>query len=454
MFMASNRINTEIAEMFLAVQVHHTKGQTDGQLLARFLNAQDEAAFAALVRRHGPMVLGVCGRILGNAADVEDAFQAAFLVLVRKASSLTSRAVLGDWLHGVARRTAFHARRVAARRRVKEKAMARTEAQGEAVRDDWLPLLDEELSRLPEKYRLPIVLCDLEGWTRGEAAARLGWPEGTVAGRLARGRALLARQLVRRGVAMSAGALAAVASRNAAPACVPAPLASYTIRAAILTAAGQAATAGVISAQVTALVEGVLKTMLLTKLKVATAVLFMTAVLCAGLAVGIFVYQAQAGEPVSTQQSSAPPNVKEVPERPDQKDQARPIPGRAEAAPLPPNQPDRIQAGDLLSIQATGTPPDAPIQGIFQVEASGKVALGSFYGRVGIKGLTLEEAEAVIQQHLGAILKKTVVSVTRSVPVPGTKGADQDLERRVRQLEKEVRELRAVVEELRKKPRD
>src|SRR5262249_36332454 len=156
-------------------------------------------------------------------------------------------------------------------------AKARTEAQGEAVRDDWLPLLDEELSRLPEKYRLPIVLCDLEGWTRGEAAARLGWPEGTVAGRLARGRALLARHLVRRGVAMWAGPLAAVASQNAAPACVPAPLASYTIRAAILAAAGQAATAGVIPAQVAALVEGVLKTMLLTKLKVATAVLFMIA---------------------------------------------------------------------------------------------------------------------------------------------------------------------------------
>jgi RNA polymerase sigma factor (sigma-70 family) len=435
----------DIGKMLLALDTHHTKGQTDGQLLAQFLNLRDQAAFATLVRRHGPMVMGVCGRILGNAADVEDAFQATFLVLVRKARSLTSRAVLGDWLHGVARCTAFNTRRVAARRRAKERAMARTEAQGETVRDDWLPLLDEELSRLSEKYRLPIVLCDLEGWTRREAAARLGWPEGTVAGRLARGRALLARQLARRGVAMSAGALAAVFSQNAAFACVPAPLASCTIRAAILLAAGQAATAGVTSAPVAALVEGVLKTMLMTKL--ATASLLLTVVLCAGLAACVLVYQTQAGEP-------APPGAKAVPKLRDQKDQASSSRGRAEAAPAPPNQPYRIQLGDLLSIKVKETPPDDPIQGIFQVETSGKVALGIMYGRVDVKGLTLEEAEAAIQRHLGAFLRKSMVSVTRPVPVTETKGTVQNLERRVRQLEKEVRELRAVVEELRKKPRD
>src|SRR6202043_3788048 len=107
------------------------------------------AAFAALVRRHGPMVLAVCQRILGNASDAEDAFQATFLVLVRKAASLISRRVLGDWLHGVARRTALNARRLAARRHAKEQQMARPEAQGDDVRDDWLPLLDEALSRLP-----------------------------------------------------------------------------------------------------------------------------------------------------------------------------------------------------------------------------------------------------------------------------------------------------------------
>ncbi len=182
--MASDRASMGIEELLRAAHAHDADGQTDGQLLSQFLARRDEIAFAALVRRHGPMVLGVCRRILGNAEDAEDAFQATFLVLVRKVASLASRAVLGDWLHGVARRTALNAKRVAARRRVKEKAMARSETQSEEVRDDRLALLDEALSRLPEKYRLAIVLCDLEGWTRREAADRLGWPEGTVAGRL------------------------------------------------------------------------------------------------------------------------------------------------------------------------------------------------------------------------------------------------------------------------------
>src|SRR5205807_593305 len=148
-----------------------------------------------------------------------------------KATSLTGRPVLGDWLHGVARRTALKALGAAARRRVKEQALARPELQAEAGRDDWLPLLDEELTRLADKYRLPLVLCDLEGRTRREAAAQLGWPEGTVAGRLARGRALLARRLTRHGLPLSAGVLAAVLSQNATSAAVTMALVSATVRA-------------------------------------------------------------------------------------------------------------------------------------------------------------------------------------------------------------------------------
>jgi RNA polymerase sigma factor (sigma-70 family) len=251
--------------------------QSDGQLLRHFVARRDEAAFEALVRRHGPMVLGVCRRVLGNAADAEDAFQATFLVLVRKAASLTGRAVVGDWLHGVARRTALNARGAAARRRAKEQAMARPETQGDEVREDWLPVLDEELSRLPEKYRLPLVLCELEGETRREAAERLGWPEGTVAGRLARARALLAQKLARRGLAMSAAALTAALAPNAASAALPAALVATTVKAAAPFAAGSAAAA---SAKAAALADGVLKGMLLTKLKTAT-----TALLMVGLAV-------------------------------------------------------------------------------------------------------------------------------------------------------------------------
>src|SRR5262249_20487551 len=174
------------------------------------------------------------------------------------------------------RRTALSARRACARRRTKEQAMARPDVQGEAIPDDWLPLLDEELSRLPENYRRPIVLCDLEGKTRREAADRLGWPEGTVAGRLARGRALLARRLVRHGGAVASSALAAVVAEGAASACVSEALLHSTARAASLLAAGTGAAAAVISARVAALTEGVVRAMFLAKLKTVTCALALT----------------------------------------------------------------------------------------------------------------------------------------------------------------------------------
>jgi RNA polymerase sigma factor (sigma-70 family) len=278
-----------IGQLLRVLCAHGSEGRTDGQLLERFLFDQDEAAFAALVRRHGSMVLGVCRRILGNDADSEDAFQATFLVLVRKATSLASRSILGDWLHGVARHTALKTKAAATHRQAKEQAMARPDATAEEIRNDWLPLLDEELARLPEKYRLPIVLCDLEGKTRREAAEQLGWPEGTVAGRLARARTMLAKRLARHGLVLSGGALAVAISQNAASACVPSSLLVSTVKAAIFFAAGQAAATGLISANVAALTEGVLKAMLLTKIKAGALVLLMlgmVAFTCGMLAIG------------------------------------------------------------------------------------------------------------------------------------------------------------------------
>jgi RNA polymerase sigma factor (sigma-70 family) len=307
--MASNRTNAGIAQLFRLVCAHDTDSQSDGQLLRRFLAVRDEAAFAALVRRHGPMVLGVCQRVVGNATDAEDAFQATFLVLVRKAAALTTRAVLGDWLHGVARRTALNARRLAARRREKEQAMARPEAVGGEVRDDWLPLLDEALDRLPEKYRLPIVLCDLEGRTRREAAERLRWPEGTVAGRLTRGRALLARHLARRGLPVSAGPLAVVLSQQGASAGMPAALLASTVKAAtVLAIGGAAAAASGIPPTVAALTEGMVKAMFLSKLKTTTAAVLVAALLVAGsgvLAVPKHEHPAHPGDPVKAEEHSA-----------------------------------------------------------------------------------------------------------------------------------------------------
>jgi RNA polymerase sigma factor (sigma-70 family) len=268
--MATGKTSEVIQHFRRAVLLREGAGMTDGQLLECFLTQRDDAAFAALVRRHGPMVWGVCRRVVHNHHDAEDAFQATFLVLVRRAASVEPKELVANWLYGVAYQTALKARSVAARRRGRERQVVEVPEPAVEEQDVWhdlRPLLDQELSRLPDKYRVPVVLCDLEGKTRKEAAQQLGWPEGTVAGRLATARRMLARRLARRGVALSGGMLAAVLSHNAASACVPPSVVSSTIKAASLLAAGQAAT-GAISLKVAALTEGVLKTMPFAKLKV------------------------------------------------------------------------------------------------------------------------------------------------------------------------------------------
>jgi RNA polymerase sigma factor (sigma-70 family) len=281
-----------------AVLLRDGVGLTDRQLLADYLNRRDEAALAALVRRHGPLVWGTCRRVLRNYHDAEDAFQATFLVLVRKAAALASRELLANWLYGVAHQTALNARARSAKRRTRERQvpeMPEPEAVAQALWHDLRPLLDQELSRLPDKYRIPIVLCDLEGVTRKEAARQLGVPDGTVAGWLARARTRLAKRLARRGLVLSGGSLAVVLSQNVASACVPTSVVASTIKAAGLFAAGQAAAAGAISVEVAALTEGVLKTMLLTKLKTATLVLLAATLL--GTGAGWLTHQALAEKP-------------------------------------------------------------------------------------------------------------------------------------------------------------
>jgi RNA polymerase sigma factor (sigma-70 family) len=255
-------------------------GLTDGQLLARFLDGREEAAFAALVRRHGPMVLGVCRRVLGHAQDAEDAFQATFLVLARKAGSVVRREAVGAFLYGVAYRTALRAREKAARRRAVEtqvEQMPHPEVPPDEPQD-WRPVLDRELNHLPEKYRAALLLCDLGGKTRREAARQLDVPEGTVATRLATARRMLAKRLARCGVVLSGGALA-VALAGGASAAVPAPLAAATVKAAALVAAGQAAAAGT---PAVALMNEVLRAMLMTKLKTYAGVVLVAALLGAG----------------------------------------------------------------------------------------------------------------------------------------------------------------------------
>jgi RNA polymerase sigma factor (sigma-70 family) len=229
------------------------------------------------------MVWGVCRRLL-NQEDAEDAFQATFLVLVRKAASIVPRERVANWLYGVAHQTALQASRTAARRRAREKQVTEMPEPAVLEQDLWRdlqPLLDQELSRLPNAYREVIVLCDLEGKARKEAARQLGLPEGTVGSRLARARTMLAKRLTQQGIALSGGVLAAVLCEQGASAGVPPAVVSSTIKAASSYAAGQAAGTSAIPAKALGITEGVLRAMSLQKLKTVCVVLLLM-VLAAG----------------------------------------------------------------------------------------------------------------------------------------------------------------------------
>jgi RNA polymerase sigma factor (sigma-70 family) len=250
-------------------------GLTDTQLLACFTERRDAAAFEALLRRHGPMVLGVCRRILGDCHDADDAFQAVFLIFVRKAGSIALRETVGGWLYGVAYRTATAARNKRGRRRAKEKQVDTMPHPTVEPDDTWRelkPLLDRELSRLPEKFRVPVVLCDLEGLPRRQVARQLGLPEGTLSSRLHTGRRTLAQRLSRYGFGLSGGALAAALTRRASAA-LPAPLLVSTVKVA----SGEAAAATAV-----ALAKEVMKSMLFVKLKLAFGAVMVVAALGAG----------------------------------------------------------------------------------------------------------------------------------------------------------------------------
>jgi RNA polymerase sigma-70 factor (ECF subfamily) len=241
---------------------------SDGELLERYLADRDDVHFEALLLRHGPMVLGVTRRILQNEEDANDAFQSTFLVFLRKASAIVPRAMVGNWLHGVAHKTALKARAMNRQRRAKERAgiTAEAGAQAQDTLQDRLELLDEALSRLPAKYRAAIVLCELEGKTIKEAAKQLDCPCGTVASRLASGRKLLASRLARYGLCLAAATGLQNFARGALAPAIPKPLLSSTVKAAAMVAAGQEL-ARLMSAKVLLLTERVVKSMFIAKLK-------------------------------------------------------------------------------------------------------------------------------------------------------------------------------------------
>jgi RNA polymerase sigma factor (sigma-70 family) len=308
--MAATTASLVIRHLRSAVLQPEGAALTDGQLLRHYIESRDQTAFEGLVRRHGRMVHGVCRRILSHAHDAEDAFQATFMVLARKAASVVPGEAVGNWLYGVAYHTALKAQAAASRRRAKERqveVMPEPQAGPQDPLHDVLPLLDRELSRLPEKYRLPAVLCDLQGRPRREVAQQLGIPEGTLSSRLTTARRLLARRLRQHGATLAGGAVAAALAQHATAGCLPGSLVSSTVKAATQFAAGEA----IASARAATLAEGVLKIMFLNKLRLATTL--MLAVCCLAAVAGWPAYRilaAVAGAEDPAQQVRAPDDAR------------------------------------------------------------------------------------------------------------------------------------------------
>jgi len=318
-------MNRIVRHLRRAVLLRDGHELTDGRLLESFRTCADEAAFEVLVKRHGPMVLGVCKRVIGNIHDAEDALQAVFLVLAKKAASIARSDLVGNWLYGVAYRTALQARARLGRRRAREiqvKDMPQPTVSSDMELHELHQALDLELNKLPDKYRVPIVLCDLEGRPRKDVAGRLKVPEGTLSSRLAKGRQLLARRLLRHGLALSGAALATALTQQAASAAVRTALVSSMVKAAALTAAGQSA-AALLPAQVLALSQGVLKTMLLNKLKAISLVCLGLVLGGVGAGFGIPGAKAQPAVPAAQSGQTAQPGQS----RPAAADDQEPIDG-------------------------------------------------------------------------------------------------------------------------------
>jgi RNA polymerase sigma factor (sigma-70 family) len=335
-----------------------TAGLTDGELLEQFARrpgAAAEIAFETLVERHGSMVLRVCRGIVGNDQDAEDAFQATFFILARKSDGLWVRDSLAPWLHRVACRAAARVKSSTNRQRAIERRAAQIVAGDTEIecRDDWGQTLHEEVDRLPQYYRLPVVLCDLEGHSYETASRFLGCPIGTVKSRLARGRERLRHQLVRRGVAPSAGAIIPPAL---VPETIPAALWKSTIENVMRLKPGTAATTGAFSASVSAISEGVLKAMLLTKIRMAIAMTLVAGAAVAGLAI---LVRGASSEPLDQATPKPEPSKAEIsatPASPAAKPTSTVVPPTAAAS--EPQQdsfeaPQRVTAlGDIHKIWA------------------------------------------------------------------------------------------------------
>jgi RNA polymerase sigma factor (sigma-70 family) len=291
--------------------------RSDRQLVEQFLAGSGPAVFETIVRRHGPMVYRVCWRVLNHHQDAEDAFQATFLLLAQKLRTVRKYASLASWLHGVAHRVALKARTEAATRRRHEQQapVSQNRPPEEITWGELSAVLDAELAGLPEKWRLPLVLCYLEGRTQDEAAAQLGWSKRTLRRRLEEGRTALGRRLARRGV-WPAALSAVLLSDCVASAAVPPTLLDATVAVATVVAAGQTA-AGLVSAQVATLTQGVMTPMLLPRLTVATALLVLGAMVAG---IGQLAHHSLLAKPQEDRQAEA--RDVDQPGRNDGKEQA------------------------------------------------------------------------------------------------------------------------------------
>jgi zinc protease len=420
-------------------------GLSEAQLLERFLAHRDESAFEAILHRHGPLVLGVCRRILDDPHDVADAFQTTFLILVKKARSIRDRDVLGTWLYGVARRVAVRAKVNARRRRTRE----RTGAEGLDVdhqqpRADRLEanelraLIDAELERLPSRYRQPVILCDLEGQTHEQAAAQIGCPVGTVKSRLSRGREQLRSRLVRRGVAPSVALLASTLAAEAAQA-VPVEWINQTLAAAVTLAAGNAVAAGTFSAGVVTLWKGVVRSMFLAKMKYAAAAVMAIAFVTTGVwaLVGPSPAQPVRGEP-----AAVPAPVAQAP---------APSPTTS-TAPKERNV-ERFQLDNGLKVILR------PIQGAKQTALLVVYAVGSDHDPERRPGLAHALEHLYVTAAAGAAKARSVEEFARRYP-DGTNGQTGDRYTVIatifprKDLDDELRDAAARMSDLRVTPAD
>lgn len=330
-------------------------GLSDARLLERFVTRRDEAAFAALVVRHGAMVLNTCRAVLKDPNAADDAFQATFVLLFRKAGSIHGRDALGGWLHRVAYRVALQAESDASRRRDVEKAAGALRGAESPPLDDLGAILHEEIERLPERFRIPVVLCDLEGMTRDQAAQRLRWTEGSLRGRLAKGRELLRRRLTRRGITL--------AVPLAFPTTIPEGLVSATVRAAAVGA----------SETIAALVTAASGAWVLSRSKVAAA----TLLLALGTTAGSFVYRNIAASQPPGDDTPARPVTAAVAQLHPPAVPASPAQGRTTVEGRILDLEGRPVAGATVGVKFVQAPPDGKLDAwIDEVRRLGKQPYG------------------------------------------------------------------------------